>query len=367
MGSSNHFKGIGVVLRSIEVEIDKKPCLAPISKLRVEKIEGGIVVAGVVVAANCQIALSVFGCLFVLVGIVLTVASYRGPGQDEEPEKYAARLAFTGNSRILGPACIVVGFIMLSAGISLCALARKARRRERRVGFHCPIHGNFYPISPISASRAVGKFESKWGICFRRARSLTVEDLSHSLPQCPHTQLSSTRSSFSTPMSPCPTPMPFLVTSNSISSDLVISVGANLSPDQTFGSIRSLSVSREVASFPLSRTPSPPQHERSCSLGDQTNEKTRRDVITMENETSGHETREGSAQDEERQSSASHNAQPIMVCAKIIESPLLLTAINNVEGCDIGKKNLVLQITKGSRKSVSIIVPQEDNERQGTS
>jgi hypothetical protein len=33
---------------------------------------------------------------------------------------------------------------------------------------------------------------------------------------------------------------------------------ARLSPDQTFGSIRSLSVTREVASFPLSRTPSPP-------------------------------------------------------------------------------------------------------------
>lgn len=45
------------------------------------------------------------------------------------------------------------------------------------------------------------------------------------------------------------------------SSGMVQSVGANLSPDQTFGSIRSLSVTREVASFPLSRTPTPPpQH-----------------------------------------------------------------------------------------------------------
>lgn len=41
-------------------------------------------------------------------------------------------------------------------------------------------------------------------------------------------------------------------------SGLVASAGALVSPDQTFGSIRSLSVSREVASFPLSRTPSPP-------------------------------------------------------------------------------------------------------------
>lgn len=44
---------------------------------------------------------------------------------------------------------------------------------------------------------------------------------------------------------------------------MVQSVGANLSPDQTFGSIRSLSVTREVASFPLSRTPTPPPQHRS--------------------------------------------------------------------------------------------------------
>lgn len=46
------------------------------------------------------------------------------------------------------------------------------------------------------------------------------------------------------------------------SSGMVQSVGANLSPDQTFGSIRSLSVTREVASFPLSRTPTPPPQHR---------------------------------------------------------------------------------------------------------
>lgn len=84
------------------------------------------------------------------------MTSYRGPGQDEEPENYAARLAFTGNSRILGPACIAVGFLMLSAGIILCLLAKKARRRETRVGFHCPIHGDFYPLSPVTASKAIG-------------------------------------------------------------------------------------------------------------------------------------------------------------------------------------------------------------------
>ena len=59
----------------MELSSDKKNdlhCSAPISKLHVEKIEGGILVAGVVVAANCQVALPVFGCLFILAGIVLT-------------------------------------------------------------------------------------------------------------------------------------------------------------------------------------------------------------------------------------------------------------------------------------------------------
>ena len=70
----------------------KGRCTAPISKVRVEKIEGGLMVAGVVVAANCQVALPAFGFLFILVGAVLTAASYRGPGQDEKPDHYAARV-----------------------------------------------------------------------------------------------------------------------------------------------------------------------------------------------------------------------------------------------------------------------------------
>jgi hypothetical protein len=114
-------------------------------------------VAGVVVAANCQLALPAFGFLFILVGIVLTAASYRGPGQDEGPDHYAARVAFTGNSRVLGPACIVVGAVMLAAGVGLCLLTRRVRRRERRVGFHCPLHGDFYPLSPVTGSRPTGE------------------------------------------------------------------------------------------------------------------------------------------------------------------------------------------------------------------
>ncbi|KAF7264882.1 hypothetical protein GWI33_021986, partial [Rhynchophorus ferrugineus] len=88
-------------------------------------------------------------------------ASYRGPGEDEEPDHYAERIAFTGNSRILGPACMVVGLIMLVSGCVLCVLTRRARRREQTVGFHCPLHGDFYPLSPITSSKTLG---FSWGL-----------------------------------------------------------------------------------------------------------------------------------------------------------------------------------------------------------
>lgn len=228
----------------------------PSARLRVEKIEGGLLVAGVVVAANCQLALPAFGCLFLLAGCVLTAASYRGPGSDEGPENYAARIAFTGNSRVLGPACISVGLLMLLAGGALCLLARRARRRETRLAFHCPLHGDFYPLSPVTAYGPSRRSQSKswcwrfWGVGKSEVEAVT--------PKCPHSTVSSSRSSVSSaPPSPCPTPLPFLVTEGSVSG-LVATAGALVSPDQTFGSIRSLSVSREVASFPLSRTPSPP-------------------------------------------------------------------------------------------------------------
>lgn len=234
-------------------------CPAPLSRLRVEKIEGGLMVAGVVVAANCQIILPIFGFLFLLVGCVLTAASYRGPGEDEEPDHYAERIAFTGNSRVLGPACIVVGFLMLIASCMLCVLSYRARRRDQTVGFHCPLHGDFYPLSPVTSSKTlVIERNGKCSFCWPRKRGPGA--IAVGPPQCPHSQVSSTRSSVaSSPHSQCPTPLPFLVNTGPLISGVNVTSTAQHSPvEQSFGSIRSLTVGREVASFPMSRTPSPP-------------------------------------------------------------------------------------------------------------
>lgn len=93
--------------------------------LRVEKIEGGLMVAGVLVAANCRLALPIFGFLFMLAGGVLTAAAYRGRESHEEPTVYVERVEVTENSRVLGPACIVVGALMTLAAILLCTLNRR--------------------------------------------------------------------------------------------------------------------------------------------------------------------------------------------------------------------------------------------------
>ncbi|XP_076246675.1 uncharacterized protein LOC143186788 isoform X2 [Calliopsis andreniformis] len=316
----------------------KLKCPTPISRLRVEKIEGGLMVAGVVIAANCQIALPAFGFLFMFVGAVLTAASYRGPGEDEDKDSYAARIAFTGNSRILGPICIVVGCLMLGLGVLLCMLTRRARRRERRVGFHCPLHGDFYPLSPVQGVKMLGvsgKDVSGWSKipCLKGRTSSKSGNASGGVhvgpPQCPHSVLSSTRSSVSSsPLSPCPTPMPFLVTSGSVSG-MVQSVGANLSPDQTFGSIRSLSVTREVASFPLSRTPTPPPQHRPSAL---TNPE---DLVNV-----GSPLREASPRPEVRVVAPSHRP------------PSALAATNAASNLSNGSAN---------RKSVSILLPEHSS------
>ncbi|CAH0729213.1 unnamed protein product, partial [Brenthis ino] len=228
----------------------KPRCPPAISRLRVEKVEGGLAVAGVVVAANCQIILPIFGFLFMLVGCVLTAASYRGCGENEEPDHYAARIAFTGNSRVLGPVCIVAGALMTIAGIVLCMLMRAAQRRQRRLAFHCPIHGDFYPLSPQN-SRKYSR--SPTGL-YRFLRGWLGMAEEGETPRCPR---SAEPASPARADAPCPPPLPFLVPSDSVVGMASV-LGAPLSPEQTFGSIKSLAISREVASFPLSRSPTPP-------------------------------------------------------------------------------------------------------------
>jgi hypothetical protein len=210
-------------------------------------------VAGVLVAANCRIALPIFGFLFLLAGAVLTAAAYRGPETDEEPNTYFERVELTGNSRILGPACLVVGTLMLLAGVLLCSLNRRARKqereRQRRVGFHCPIHGDFYPTH----LKDTELLEEQRGLssCWKGNREDDEEELgprgrtnsitnTGQAPLCPHSSHTSARSSLCSPwnqqqqqqqqvtvrevnasvspnvLSRCPTPQPFLVPSGSI-------------------------------------------------------------------------------------------------------------------------------------------------------
>ncbi|XP_047528581.1 uncharacterized protein LOC125065154 isoform X2 [Vanessa atalanta] len=228
----------------------KPRCPPAISRLRVEKVEGGLAVAGVVVAANCQIILPIFGFLFMLVGCVLTAASYRGCGENEEPDHYAARIAFTGNSRVLGPVCIVAGALMTIAGIVLCMLMRAAQRRQRRLAFHCPIHGDFYPLSPQNSR----KYSRSPSGLYRWLRGWLGMIEEGETPRCPR---STEPASPARADAPCPPPLPFLVPSDSVVGMASV-LGAPLSPEQTFGSIKSLAISREVASFPLSRSPTPP-------------------------------------------------------------------------------------------------------------
>lgn len=47
---------------------------------------------------------------------------------------------------------------MTAAGVGLCMLTRRARKREQTVGFHCPLHGDFYPLSPVTSSKTIGEF-----------------------------------------------------------------------------------------------------------------------------------------------------------------------------------------------------------------
>lgn len=49
-------------------------------------------------------------------------------------------------------------FVISVPGIVLCMLMRAAQRRQRRLAFHCPIHGDFYPLSPQNSRKYSRKY-----------------------------------------------------------------------------------------------------------------------------------------------------------------------------------------------------------------
>lgn len=84
--------------------------------------------------------------------------AYQGKSPDEDSETFELRVTNSANSRVLGPLCLAMGFIMLLAGLLICFLVKYARHKEQRVCFHCPIHGDFFPIIPIPVSAGAKKY-----------------------------------------------------------------------------------------------------------------------------------------------------------------------------------------------------------------
>ncbi|XP_050538370.1 uncharacterized protein LOC126903876 [Daktulosphaira vitifoliae] len=233
----------------------------PSSSSAVEKVNGGVTIWGITIGSNCQIALPVFGTLFLAIGVVLTVISYRWVSSDDEQKKKF--YSNSDNGRLLGPICLIMSVIMFTGTTILRMVSAKARLRQTRVGFHCPVHGDFFPISPGLDPRkfsfsAENIAQTPWScldLLKRRGsqETLAIDDLS---PQCPHNNNhGSTRSP--SPTSSCPTPKPFLIFTDSEhggSRELV--AGNTLFPDEPFGSIRSLSVTNDalaVACFPVAQ------------------------------------------------------------------------------------------------------------------
>lgn len=83
--------------------------------------------------------------------LLFTVISYgwvSGSGGGGENDSKRKLYTSTDNGRLLGPICLVVSVVMFVATAVLRMLSTNARFRQTRVGFHCPVHGDFFPISP---------------------------------------------------------------------------------------------------------------------------------------------------------------------------------------------------------------------------
>lgn len=70
------FKAVHTLFRSTDTILnghaEQRDSGNPIPRLRVERVDGGLMVAGVEVASSCQRALPISGCIFLVIGTVLT-------------------------------------------------------------------------------------------------------------------------------------------------------------------------------------------------------------------------------------------------------------------------------------------------------
>ncbi|KAG8331505.1 Zinc finger CCHC domain-containing protein 8 [Homalodisca vitripennis] len=168
----------------------QRGCPAPVPRVRVERVEGGLLVAGVQIASTCQVALPVSAIIFLVIGSIITVIAYQGQTPEEDHEAYVLRVSNSTNSRVLGPVCLAIALLMMLAGILVCLLVKYAHSKEQKVCFHCPIHGDFFPIIPVPVS-AVTRHRSR---LFRRQSSPGAPP---EPPQCPYSNLLSARNSVS--------------------------------------------------------------------------------------------------------------------------------------------------------------------------
>lgn len=77
--------------------------------------------------------------------LVISYGWVNSGGEDDSKRKLYTT---SDNGRLLGPICLVVSVVMFIATAVLRTLSTNARFRQTRVGFHCPVHGDFFPISP---------------------------------------------------------------------------------------------------------------------------------------------------------------------------------------------------------------------------
>jgi hypothetical protein len=92
-------------------------------RFRVEHIEGELAVAGRPVSTHCPVLILVFSGCFFMAGLMLTILSYR-PGTSS----FNSYLRHLSGSHIAGPALLVIGLILLAAGLALQMVAQRLKQ-----------------------------------------------------------------------------------------------------------------------------------------------------------------------------------------------------------------------------------------------